>query len=366
MMVIISIINFRKERFKIMTTCSVCGIKVGFSPYRVNDGYICNACLKSLGLNTLIIGVESLIKDPAPVLELFTFDELKELIANGKKIDSRAYNKDKRDKNRMFQNGAETYDGASINFKTGQISKNSFYTNQVQEMLLLRDLKSYEVISNDSVMNNHKGSKVVASGIAFGIVGAIAAHGLVNRDGAQFLDKLNIKIRVGNSNITIRLVDKLHSVQFGTSDYYNEMRTVEYLTGKFDKLIEDNGFNVPMSEMKNLPKKSKTFVPEKEVIDKTKYIIGEHPDVAKTSKPKNKFLAAVLGLCFGCLGVHNFYLGFKTKAILQLLGSTLGWFTMGFIPAIVLIWAFSESVLILISKDDSKWNKDADGVQLLN
>ena len=85
--------------------------------------------------------------------------------------------------------------------------------------------------------------------------------------------------------------------------------------------------------------------------------------------PKSKVLAGILGLLFGCFGVHNFYLGYTTKGIIQvccftLLGFVL-WFALGlgFLVQIGIgIWAFVESIMICAGgiKVDGKGNPLAD------
>lgn len=68
---------------------------------------------------------------------------------------------------------------------------------------------------------------------------------------------------------------------------------------------------------------------------------------------KSKILAGILGIFFGCFGVHNFYLGYNTKAIVQLVLTILGLilscvFVGIFLVMAVYIWTFIEGILILI------------------
>ncbi len=66
---------------------------------------------------------------------------------------------------------------------------------------------------------------------------------------------------------------------------------------------------------------------------------------------KSKTTAALLAFFLGAFGAHNFYLGFKGRAIAQLLISVL---SLGTLAAVSYIWAFVEFVMILtgkISKD---------------
>lgn len=68
---------------------------------------------------------------------------------------------------------------------------------------------------------------------------------------------------------------------------------------------------------------------------------------------KSKLAAGLLGLFFGNIGVHNFYLGFTGKGVVQIV---LSIFTCG----IGGIWGFIESIMILAGAI----NKDAKGIPL--
>lgn len=70
-------------------------------------------------------------------------------------------------------------------------------------------------------------------------------------------------------------------------------------------------------------------------------------------EPKSRLLAGLLGILLGGYGVHNFYLGFTTKAVIQILVTLV---TCG----IGGIWGFVEGILILCRKI----NFDAYNVQL--
>lgn len=76
---------------------------------------------------------------------------------------------------------------------------------------------------------------------------------------------------------------------------------------------------------------------------------------------RKKIVAGLLAIFLGFLGIHNFYLGFKGKAIAQLLISVL---SFGFLLIITGIWALVEGILILCSKPGTKWHQDADGAEL--
>jgi TM2 domain-containing membrane protein YozV len=60
---------------------------------------------------------------------------------------------------------------------------------------------------------------------------------------------------------------------------------------------------------------------------------------------KSKTIAGLLGIFLGALGLHNFYLGYTKKAIIQLgLGVSVVFTTAAF------IWGFIEGILILMGK----------------
>lgn len=73
---------------------------------------------------------------------------------------------------------------------------------------------------------------------------------------------------------------------------------------------------------------------------------------------KSKMAAGLLGIFLGGYGVHNFYLGYKTKAIIQL-SITLGCIILAFISCGILgfvtipiafgmgIWGLIEGIMIL-------------------
>ncbi|WIM67567.1 NINE protein [Corynebacterium breve] len=86
------------------------------------------------------------------------------------------------------------------------------------------------------------------------------------------------------------------------------------------------------------------------------------------SQPKNKIVAAVLAFFLGSFGVHNFYLGYNSKAIAQLSISVIGLITaiifIGFIMLMITgIWAFVEFIMILLGA--GQYNRDAHGVPLI-
>lgn len=87
---------------------------------------------------------------------------------------------------------------------------------------------------------------------------------------------------------------------------------------------------------------------------------------------KSKIAAGLLGIFLGSLGIHNFYLGFTKKAVLQLC-LTIGGYVLGFIGSFILvgaifflvpagigIWGLIEGIMILTGSI----NVDANGLPL--
>ena len=57
--------------------------------------------------------------------------------------------------------------------------------------------------------------------------------------------------------------------------------------------------------------------------------------------------AGLLAIFLGSLGIHNFYLGYTTKAVVQLLLTLVGGvLTCGIAAVAVEIWAFVEGILL--------------------
>ncbi len=70
-------------------------------------------------------------------------------------------------------------------------------------------------------------------------------------------------------------------------------------------------------------------------------------------EPKSKIVAGLLGIFLGGLGIHNFYLGFTTKAVIQIVVSIV---TCG----LGAWWGIIEGILILVGNI----KVDANGVPL--
>ena len=72
---------------------------------------------------------------------------------------------------------------------------------------------------------------------------------------------------------------------------------------------------------------------------------------------KSKAVAGVLGILFGALGIHNFYLGYNSKALVQLLMTLFSCGALSFISA---IWGLVEGIMILTGSI----NTDGKGIPL--
>lgn len=86
----------------------------------------------------------------------------------------------------------------------------------------------------------------------------------------------------------------------------------------------------------------------------------EHSSLPETSgaavppsPPRSYLVSALLAFFLGEFGVHNFYLGYRSRAITQLGLYIVGWifsFVLIGIPIVIAvhIWAFVDFVLILL------------------
>ena len=86
---------------------------------------------------------------------------------------------------------------------------------------------------------------------------------------------------------------------------------------------------------------------------------------ALTGEAKSKLAAGLLAIFLGCFGVHNFYLGYTSKAITQLVLTIVGFVLCCIVVGVFLvlgieIWAIVEGIMILTGKID----KDAKGIPL--
>lgn len=69
---------------------------------------------------------------------------------------------------------------------------------------------------------------------------------------------------------------------------------------------------------------------------------------AAAGQQKSKMAAGLLGIFLGSLGIHNFYLGYTNKALIQLLVSLIGGIlTCGIATTAIGIWGLVEGIMIL-------------------
>lgn len=72
---------------------------------------------------------------------------------------------------------------------------------------------------------------------------------------------------------------------------------------------------------------------------------------AVSTEVKSKLVAGLLAIFLGYLGIHNFYLGYTNKGLIQILVSIIGGvITCGIATAAISIWALVEGILILTGK----------------
>jgi TM2 domain-containing membrane protein YozV len=75
---------------------------------------------------------------------------------------------------------------------------------------------------------------------------------------------------------------------------------------------------------------------------------------------KSKIAAGMLGIFLGWLGIHRFYLGYTSIAVIQLILGVLGIVTCGITTTASAIWGLVEGIMILTGSID----KDAAGQPL--
>ena len=88
-----------------------------------------------------------------------------------------------------------------------------------------------------------------------------------------------------------------------------------------------------------------------------------HP--INTAEQKSKIAAGLLGIFLGQFGVHNFYLGYTSKAVVQLVCTIVGYLLscvgIGlFVVLGISIWALVEGIMILAGSNKT----DAKGIPL--
>ena len=96
------------------------------------------------------------------------------------------------------------------------------------------------------------------------------------------------------------------------------------------------------------------FSKENTCENEIRYAMPDEEEVIKGKK--SRIASGLLGIFLGGLGVHNFYLGYTKKAVIQLVLFILGCCN-GITAAIACIWGFIEGILILAGNI----NIDGDG-----
>lgn len=82
---------------------------------------------------------------------------------------------------------------------------------------------------------------------------------------------------------------------------------------------------------------------------------------AAYGQQKSKLVAGLLGIFLGLLGIHNFYLGYTKKAVIQLVVTLVGGLiTCGVASLGVQIWGLIEGIMIISGNVAT----DANGVPL--
>lgn len=78
---------------------------------------------------------------------------------------------------------------------------------------------------------------------------------------------------------------------------------------------------------------------------------------------KSRLAAGLLAILFGTFGIHNFYLGFTTRGVVQLLVAVIGGvFTCGIATLAIAVWGFVEGILLFIASPSRMY--DGHGVIL--
>lgn len=101
------------------------------------------------------------------------------------------------------------------------------------------------------------------------------------------------------------------------------------------------------------------------------YILSDNRKVR--TQWKDRYIYTILGLTGGAFGIHNFYLGYTKKAIVQLI-VFLGMITVliagyvrtaGVMFAILLLWITGELFLVSHEPDGDRMNDEARPLRIL-
>jgi TM2 domain-containing membrane protein YozV len=109
----------------------------------------------------------------------------------------------------------------------------------------------------------------------------------------------------------------------------------------------------------NKPTSKKAKPIEPEVMDEKDVKRKQSQSFNPQSEPKSKLVAGLLAIFLGGFGIHNFYLGYTNRGVIQLLLSTVGsLFLIG--PFVAVIWGFIEGIQVLMGEI----NVDSNGTSL--
>ena len=72
-----------------------------------------------------------------------------------------------------------------------------------------------------------------------------------------------------------------------------------------------------------------------------------------STSPKEKMVAGLLGIFLGSLGIHKFYLGYTTEAIIMLAVTIVGGFiSLGLVSGVMGIIGLIEGIIYLTKSDE--------------
>jgi TM2 domain-containing membrane protein YozV len=109
----------------------------------------------------------------------------------------------------------------------------------------------------------------------------------------------------------------------------------------------------------NKPTSKKQKPIEPEVMDEKDVKRNQSQTFNPQTEPKSKLVAGLLGIFVGSLGIHNFYLGYTNRGVIQLLLATVGSLVLVG-PIIAGVWGLIEGIQIL----SGTINTDANGTKL--
>ena len=107
-------------------------------------------------------------------------------------------------------------------------------------------------------------------------------------------------------------------------------------------------------------KETAETVVETETVENNTSSNAAQSEVVNNTDPnaKSKMVAGLLGIFLGWLGIHNFYLGYNTKGLIQLLVSLIGGvLSCGVATFAISVWGIIEGIMIFTGSI----NTDANG-----